>query len=586
MKKMAVFFSALLIFLSPLSAEESEYTNDSFARLSFLTGNAYIQRAADLGYEDAVVNIPITEGDRLNSTDGRAEIYLGNGNYIRLDKETKIDFMNLPKKGYDLTRVRVWAGNVYFHVMALEKEKSIEIHTSDVSIYVLDVGLYRIDVRQDRETEIFVFEGMVEAAGESGSVLIKNEQRLEVSNARFTSRPSRFIASAEDSFDRWSASRDSQIRKHLAKSYLPEELEDFENELAEYGDWVYTSSYGNVWVPGGVDESWRPYYNGRWLWLSLSGWTWLPYEPWGWSTFHYGRWHWGYGLGWYWIPSTIWGPAWVSWYWGYDYFGWAPLSYYGYPGVIIGNVYYPRYRGSYYPYRSNALTVIHKNQLRARNVSRVALNKESIRKLGKINLSKESPTLKPATSKVSAEKLGSNKLMLRKIEGPAERGEAKRLNRSTIKKSEPSDAKRADTKAISSSGLQEKRRILNKRSSAEGSVTSVKGKEQKANSATRSIKKNSYGYPPSSKISTKNYPRKIKTRKTSSLINRITRGSSKSNRTARISSSSKGSSRSTTSKRISSSSRSRSSSASARRSSSASRSSRSSSGSRKITKKK
>jgi hypothetical protein len=338
MKKMAIFFSALLIFLSPLSSEESEYTNDSFARLSFLTGNAYIQRAADLGYEDAVVNIPITEGDRLNSTDGRAEIYLGNGNYIRLDKETKIDFMNLPKKGYDLTRIRVWAGNVIFFVMALEEEKSIEIHTSDVSIYVLDVGLYRIDVRKNRETEIFVFEGMVEAAGESGSVLIKNEQRLEVSNARFTSRPSRFIASAEDSFDRWSASRDSQIRKHLAKSYLPEELEDFENELATYGDWVYTSSYGYVWVPGDIDESWRPYYNGRWLWLSLSGWTWLPYEPWGWSTFHYGRWHWRYGLGWYWIPSTIWGPAWVSWYWGYDYFGWAPLSYYGYPGVILNNV--------------------------------------------------------------------------------------------------------------------------------------------------------------------------------------------------------------------------------------------------------
>lgn len=586
MKKMAVFFSTLLIFLSPLSAEESEYTNDSFARLSFLTGNAYIQRAADLGIEEAVVNIPITEGDRLNTTDGRAEIYLGNGNYIRLDEKTKIDFMNLPKKGYDLARIRVWSGNVYFHVMSLEEEKSIEIHTSYVSIYVLEVGLYRIDVRQNRETEIFVFEGMVEAAGESGSVLIKNEQRLEVSNASFTSRPSRFIASAEDSFDRWSSSRDSQIRKHLAKSYLPEELEDFENELAEYGDWVNTSSYGYVWVPGGVDESWRPYNNGRWLWLSLSGWTWLPYEPWGWSTFHYGRWHWGYGLGWYWIPSSIWGPAWVSWYWGYDYYGWAPLSYYGYPGVIINNVYYPRYGDSYYPYHSNVLTVIHKNQLRARNVSKVALSRESIRKLGKISLSKESPALKPTTSRVSAEKLGSNKLMLRKIEGPAERGETKRLTRSTIKKPGSADAKRADTKAISSSGTSEKRRILNKKSSSNASATSVKAKEPKTNSLTRSIKKGSYGYPSSSKISAKNYPRKIKTRKTSSLVNSITRGASKSSRTARISTSSKGSSRSTTSKRISSSSRSRSSSSSARRTSSVSRSTRSSSGSRKITKKK
>jgi hypothetical protein len=583
MKKMTVFFSALLIFLSPLSAQESEYTNDSFARLSALTGNAYIQRAADLGHEEAVVNIPITEGDRLNTTDGWAEIYLGNGNYIRLDKKTKIDVMNLPKKGYDLARVRVWAGNVIFHVMALEEEKNIEIHTSDISIYVLEVGLYRIDVRQNQETEIFVFEGMVEAAGESGSVLIKNEQRLEVSNARFTSRPSRFIASAEDSFDKWSASRDSQIRKHLAKNYLPEELEDFENELAEYGDWVYTSKYGNVWVPGGVDESWRPYYNGRWLWLSLSGWTWLPYEPWGWCTFHYGRWHWRYGLGWYWIPSTIWGPAWVSWYWGYDYFGWAPLSYYGYPGVIINNIYYPRYGDSHYPHRSHVLTVIHKNQLRARNASRVALSRESIRKLGDIRLSKKSPKLKPTTSKVSVEKLGNNKFMLRKIEGPAERGEAKRMTRSTIKNPGSSDAKRTNTKAISSSASSDKKRILNKKSS---SNASVKGKETRTSSLTRNIKKGSYGYPSSSEISAKNYPRKIKTRKTSSLVNRITSGTSKSSRSARISSSSKGSSRSTTPKRISSSSRSRSSSSSARRSSSASRSSRSSSGSRKIIKKK
>lgn len=586
MKKMAVFFSALLIFLSPLSAEEQEYTNNSFARLSFLTGNAYIQRAADLGMEEAVVNIPITEGDRLGTTDGRVEIYLGNGNYIRLDKETKIDIMNLPKKGYELTRIRIWAGNVYFHVTALEEEKNIEIHTSDVSVYVLDVGLYRIDVREDRETEIFVYEGMVEAAGESGSVLVKDEQRLEISNARFTSRPSRFMASAEDSFDRWSANRVSQVRKHMAKSYLPEELEDFENELATHGDWVHTSAYGYVWVPGGVDTSWRPYYYGRWLWIPLSGWTWLPYEPWGWCTFHYGRWHWRYGLGWYWIPSTLWGPAWVSWYWGYDYFGWAPLSYYGYPGVIINNVYYSRYTGAYYPYRSSALTVIHKNQLRARNVSRVALGSESIKKLGKINLSKNSPNLRPASSKVSAEKLGNDKIMLRKIDGPAGRGEVNRLTKSSIKKPGSSDAKRRDTKAISTSGPSETRRILNKKSGSETSAQSAKGKEQRTDSAAKSIKKGSYGYPSSSKITTKNYPRKIKTRKTSSVINRIASGASKSGRTARISSSSKGSSRSTASKRISSSTRSRSSSSSARRTSSASRSSRSSSGSRKITKKK
>nr|MBC8359183.1 FecR domain-containing protein [Candidatus Aminicenantes bacterium] len=234
MRKMAGILIAILFFFSTLGAEETQYTNYTFARLSYMTGKAYIQRAADLGYEEAVLNTAISEGDRIGTTDGRAEIYLGKANYVRLDKDTKIDFLNLPKKGYDLVRIRIWSGNVYINVGSLEEEKDIEIHTSDVSVYVLEEGLYRIDVRQNRETEIFVFEGIVEAAGETGSVLIKDEQRLEASNARFTSRPTPFRAIAEDSFDRWSEHRDSKIRKHLAKAYLPEELEDFEHELAEY----------------------------------------------------------------------------------------------------------------------------------------------------------------------------------------------------------------------------------------------------------------------------------------------------------------------------------------------------------------
>ncbi len=560
MKKIIFLIPALLIFLSPLSAEETEYTNNSFARLSYTTGTTYIQRAADLGFEEAAVNTPITEGDRLGTTDGRAEIYLGNGNYVRLDKNSKIDFMNLPKKDFGLVRVRIWAGNAYFNVESLEEEKDIEIHTSDVSIYVLDTGLYRIDVRENRKTEIFVFSGIVEAAGETGSVLIKDEQRLEVSNARFTSRPTRFMAVAEDSFDRWSAQRDSEIRRYLAKRYLPEELEDFEYELAAYGQWVYVSPYGYVWVPKRVSTFWRPYFDGRWIWIPLCGWTWVPYEPWGWCTFHYGRWHWRYGLGWYWIPTTVWGPAWVHWYWGYGYYGWAPLSYYGYPGVIINNYYYPRYRESNYPSSSRALTVIHKNQLKAPRISRVALKQDSVRKLGKISLSSKRPPVRPGSSQITPEKLERNKLLLRKTERSSGRGDAKRLSKSTGRNTEPGDVKRTA-----------------KNISGKGSNSSTSSK--------RTVEKGKYGYPSSSKISAKNYPRKITTRKSNSVVNRIAKDRSKSSKTRKISSSSRGSSGRSGSKRISSTSRSRSSSRSARRSSS-SRSSQSSSKSRSVRKKK
>lgn len=557
MRKTIGLAIVLIFSLSVLNAEETNYTDYSFARLSYITGNAYIQRATDLSYEEGVVNMPISEGDRLGTTEGRTEIYLGNGKYVRLDHNTKIDFLKLPDRGSDLIQIQIWAGNVYLSLGSLEMEKSLEIHTPDISLYFLESGLYRIDVREKGETEIFVFEGLLEASGESGSLLVKREQRLEATNGLFISRPTRFYAVADDSFDRWSEHRDSEIRRRLARSYLPEELEDFEYELDHYGHWSYLSPYGYVWVPGGIDPYWRPYYHGQWVWLSLCGWTWLPYEPWGWVTFHFGRWHWAAGIGWYWIPRTVWAPAWVSWYWGYDYIGWVPLSYYNRPGVIINNVFYDRYEGPYYPHGSRVLTVIHKNQLKARHVSKVALSQESINSLGKISLSNKPPSTKPIASKIAVDKLEGNRIFLRNKDNSVEFKSGKELSRTVTKRLKATDASKGE----------------------EGIPLRIES------STERKITKRKIGYPSSSEIEGSE---SSKTRKSGSTLDRIYRyitkdseESSKDRTVSRSSSKDKSSERS-----ISRSSSSRSSSKATKKSSSSSSSKSKSSSSGKVKKKK
>jgi hypothetical protein len=402
----------------PSPPQETKYTNNSFARLSFIDGSTYIQRAADLAYEEGQVNMAIAEGDRIGTTDGRAEIYIGKKSYIRLDQNAKIDFLALPKKDTGLIRVREWAGNLYLDVKALEKEKAIEVITSDATFYILDNGLYRIDVKEGKETEILVFSGMVEASGAEGSMLVKQEQRVSISEGRFLAKPSSFFAAVDDGFDRFNADRASKINRTFARRYLSGDLEDFEYELDESGDWVANEEFGNVWVPRGMASDWRPYSYGRWMWLPMAGWSWLPYEPWGWSTYHYGRWHWGMNLGWYWIPTYMWGPAWVNWWWDYDYYGWAPMSYWGYPGIIIDNFYYGRGWRNYgdYPYNSRALTVIHKNQLQVRDVRKASLNPEVIKSVGRISLTNKSLNLRPsADRKISVEQMeGGNRVILRK----------------------------------------------------------------------------------------------------------------------------------------------------------------------------
>lgn len=485
----------LFFSLSLVKAEEPKYTNESFARLSYISGSVYIQRGPDLGYEEGIINMPIEEGDRLGTTDGRVEIYFGKNNYVRLDSNTKVDFLNLPKKGYDLVRLRVFAGNIYLSVNRLEKEKTIEVHTADASFYVLDEGLYRIDVSENKKTEIFVFQGVVEAAGEQGSQLLKSEQALEVAGGRFASRPQRFYAVAEDSFDRWSEFRESHIRTEVTKRYLPEDLGDFENELDENGVWINVPPYGWVWKPGSVDTDWRPYYNGSWVWLSLGGWTWVPYEPWGWVTCHYGRWGWGTGLGWYWIPTSIWGPAWVGWWWGYDYYGWAPLSWWDYPVVIIDGVFYGKYYGPYYPYNSRAFTVIHKDQLKAKHVPSVALRQDSLKGLDKISLSSEAPAIRPTANKVSVEAMQGNKVFLKKEPGEMAAAPERSLRLGSQKGQEQVAPARTGEKVgqrIQSPGERRIRKTDSPQSPGSGQSRSA-------------VRKDSFGYPASPDISIRKY---------------------------------------------------------------------------------
>jgi hypothetical protein len=109
----------------------------------------------------------------------------------------------------------------------------------------------------------------------------------------------------------------------------------FYNNLSG-GSWVDAGDYGYGWQPGVAvsDPDWRPYADGYWAYTDY-GWTWVSYEDFGWATYHYGRWAQLTDYGWVWFPGSDleWGPAWVSWRFGGNYCGWAPLPPRG-PGIV------------------------------------------------------------------------------------------------------------------------------------------------------------------------------------------------------------------------------------------------------------
>src|SRR5574341_2413380 len=111
--------------------------------------------------------------------------------------------------------------------------------------------------------------------------------------------------------------------------------EVFRSTLGTYGDWYVSARYGEVWRPR-VTIGWRPYYYGSWQWTN-EGWYWDSTEPFAWAVYHYGRWVYDPAWGWVWVPGYQWAPAWVTWRYGPDAVGWAPLA----PGVSVFVTTYP-----------------------------------------------------------------------------------------------------------------------------------------------------------------------------------------------------------------------------------------------------
>lgn len=115
--------------------------------------------------------------------------------------------------------------------------------------------------------------------------------------------------------------------------------QDFYDDLSPYGTWISYPPYGNVWNPD-LGVGFRPYAtNGYWVYSSY-GQMWVSGYSWGWAPFHYGRWIYDDFYGWLWVPGYEWSPAWVTWGYFDNFYGWAPLM----PGINVGvsfNTYKP-----------------------------------------------------------------------------------------------------------------------------------------------------------------------------------------------------------------------------------------------------
>ena len=301
---------------------------DRAARLSIIEGNVSLQPAGEQSWAPAMLNRPLTTGDKIyTERAARAEIQVARA-AIRLADDTEFSFQTLDD---ERIQMRLAHGIMRVNVRALNAGERMEIATPNITLSLLQPGTYRVEVLDAGDTSVVkVSDGEVKATGPSQNAIVRAGHSVSFTGTSKVT--AEFYTLGEpDEFDSWTGERER--RDYLASSrseYVSPDVTGYQ-DLEEYGTWSTDATYGNVWTPSNVGVGWSPYSYGRWAWVSPWGWTWVDNAPWGYAPFHYGRWA-HVNNRWCWVPGprhvrAVYAPALVGWNGSrHGYVSWFPLG--------------------------------------------------------------------------------------------------------------------------------------------------------------------------------------------------------------------------------------------------------------------
>ena len=289
---------ALAVLLShPSFAQDDDDVRQSVARIAFLSGSASFNRGDDPdSWEDAVVNFPMTVGDRLyTARDGRMELQ-AEGVRIFLGPESELAALDLRD---DIRQLSLTIGTASFRINRLSEGEVFEVDTPNVSLTFQRPGYYRVDVDRDGNTFASIFKGSAVAVAAGGEVDLQADDAIQVDGL---DEPRYDIVALprSDAWDRWVDERSRRLREGISVRYASSDIVGLD-DLDREGDWRQIPDYGWVWSPPVTVTGWAPYRNGRWTWQDPWGWTWISYDPWGWAPYHYGSWV-SWQDRWFWVP--------------------------------------------------------------------------------------------------------------------------------------------------------------------------------------------------------------------------------------------------------------------------------------------
>ena len=281
-KILALSIFCLLVFSSVSPAQNEDENN---RRAVSAASSIYVisAKAGGVNYTEGKVAVSrkdgkggyLLKGDNLEvgdkvstSADGKAEILLNPGSFVRLGENTDFEFVTTSLE--DL-KLKITRGSAMFEVIA-DNDFSVAVAAPKADFVLIKSGIYRVDVAADGSAVIEVWKGIAQI-GDDESNILKKGQTASVNGSSVTVE--KFDRDEKDGLEIWSKNRS----KELAKMNSALERRSLRNSLISsahswsiynsFGVWVFNSYLGSYcFLPFGY--GWRSPYG---YWFNHDIWT-------------------------------------------------------------------------------------------------------------------------------------------------------------------------------------------------------------------------------------------------------------------------------------------------------------------------
>ena len=239
------------------SAASSLYVISAKAgAVNFVSGKVAVDKKdAKSGYLIKGDTVEVGEKVRTGS-EGRAEILLNPGSFVRLAENTEFEFTTT---SLDDLQVKLDGGSAIFEVIA-DREFNVAVNTPKSRFYLIKSGIYRVDVLSDGFGKLSVWKGQAQI-GDKNATVVKGGRTAAFINGQASVQ--KFDRDDKGELELWSKDRAKELAKvnarlrgrEMNRSLISTFSQNGSGNLNGYGLWVFDPfsrshcflPFGNGW---------------------------------------------------------------------------------------------------------------------------------------------------------------------------------------------------------------------------------------------------------------------------------------------------------------------------------------------------